>query len=100
MKRISIIICLSLISAFAFSQWTWQNPLPQGNTLNSVYFPDTNIGYSVGVYGTIIKSGDGGISWTILSSGITTDLHSVFFTYANTGYVVGEGENLIELTNM
>jgi hypothetical protein len=27
-----------LISILGFSQWCWQNPLPQGNGLRSVYF--------------------------------------------------------------
>ena len=28
--------------------WVWQNPLPQGNILNSVYFTDANNGYAAG----------------------------------------------------
>jgi hypothetical protein len=99
MKKNPILIYLSLISPFAYSQWTWQNPLPQGNTLNSVYFPDTNTGYAVGDYGTIVKSGDGGATWTKLLSGTTHFFTSVYFTDANSGYVVGEGETILKTTN-
>ena len=61
MKKLSFLICLTLISGFAFSQWTWQNPLPQGNALNSVCFTDANTGYVVGDCGTIVKTTNGGI---------------------------------------
>lgn len=27
-----------------FAQWTWQNPLPQGNTLHAVHFIDASAG--------------------------------------------------------
>jgi photosystem II stability/assembly factor-like uncharacterized protein len=89
MKKLSLLICLTLVSGFAFAQWTWQNPLPQGNTLNCVRFVDTNIGYAVGDVGTIIKTTDGGLTWTIQNSGTTADLYSVFFLDALTGYAVG-----------
>jgi hypothetical protein len=53
------------LSFLAFHQgytqdWQWQNPLPQGNLLNSVYFTDANKGFVVGDAGTIIKTTDGG----------------------------------------
>ena len=59
--------------------------------LNSVFFPDSNIGYAVGgwhLQGTIIKTSNGGKSWNILLNQIP-ELNSVFFTDINTGYVVG-----------
>ena len=97
MKKFLFSISLSLISVFAFSQWTWQNPLPQGNPLKSVYFTDSNTGYAVGDLGTILKTNNGGTTWTVLSSGTTNRLYSVYFTDANTGYAVG-GEYLSSLT--
>jgi len=89
MKKLLLIICLSVVSGFAMAQWNWQNPLPQGNALNSVFFPDANIGYAVGNYGTIVKTTNGGTDWDIESSGTTYNLTSVFFSDANTGYAVG-----------
>jgi len=40
-------------------QWIWQNPLPQGNTLQDFSFIDTNNGFAVGARGTILKTTDG-----------------------------------------
>src|SRR5215208_7438432 len=49
----------------ASSQWHWQNPLPQGNNLRGASFVDVNTGTVVGEYGTIVRTTDGGNSWTI-----------------------------------
>ena len=66
--------------------------LEENISLNSVFFPDYNVGYAVGesgCQGTIIKTSDGGKSWETLLSGISAPLRSVFFTDINTGYAVG-----------
>ena len=91
MKKFFFLLCFSFISVFAFSQWYWQNPLPQGNELDAIYFTDSNTGYAVGVPGTIIKTTDGGITWTISSGGNYTQLNSIFFTNNSTGYIAGNG---------
>jgi photosystem II stability/assembly factor-like uncharacterized protein len=57
--------------------------------LYSTYFLDANTGYAVGAGSTIIKTINGGATWTTLNSGIQEWLNSVFFTDANTGYAGG-----------
>ena len=52
-----------------------------------------DIGYVVGFGGTILKTTNGGSSWTSLSSGTTNDLYAVDFVDAFIGYAVGEGYN-------
>lgn len=90
MKRTAIILCFSLLATLTYAQWTWKNPLPQGNTLNSLCFIDATTGYSAGECGTILKTEDSGLTWTILSGGTTCDLYSVFFTDRDNGFVVGD----------
>jgi len=46
LTSISILILLTTSSMFA-QVWTWQNPLPQGNTLYGAQFVNTTTGYSV-----------------------------------------------------
>jgi len=99
MKKIYILLIAMSASNVANSQWTWQNPLPQGNTLWSVHFTDTNTGYAVGVYETILKTSDGGAGWTALSCRTNNWLSSVYFTDANTGYVAGTGGAILKTTN-
>jgi len=47
--------------------WLWQNPLPQGNSLNAVSFIDTLTATAVGDAGTILRTTDGGITWLLQS---------------------------------
>src|SRR5712671_1288482 len=81
------------------SQWHWQNPLPQGNNLRGASFVDTNTGTVVGEYGTIVRTTDGGNSWTIQTSGTTQTLWAVSFTDANNGTAVGEGGTIVRTTD-
>ena len=101
MKKLYISICLMLASLITFSQWNWQNPLPQGNTLLSTYFTSPDVGYTVGEHGTILKTTDGGISWNQQISGTNNSLNSVFFTSVDTGYIAGgySGELILKTTN-
>lgn len=57
MRKTAIILGLMLVAATSYAQqaWYWQNPLPQGNHLESVYFTDANNGWAVGGYGTILS---------------------------------------------
>ena len=89
MRKFYLALILCVISVSSFAQWTWQNPLPQGNTLNSVIFTDANTGYAVGESGTIIKTIDGGLNWTVLPTGTSNFLFSVCFANSNIGYAVG-----------
>jgi photosystem II stability/assembly factor-like uncharacterized protein len=75
------------------AQWEWQNPLPQGNNLESVFFTSLSTGYAVGLGGTILKTTDGGNNWSFQNSGTTAFLYSVYFTSENKGFVVGMGGN-------
>src|SRR4030095_8204166 len=81
------------------SQWVWQNPLPQGNNLRGAFFVDANTGTVVGEYGTIVRTTDGGNSWTIQASGTTQTLWAVSFTNANNGTAVGEGGVILRTTD-
>ena len=73
----------------AQQNWSWQNPLPQGNTLYSVKYISAAVGWAVGDLGTILKTTDGGTTWSTQTSGTTNNLWGVFFTDANNGTAVG-----------
>ena len=48
----------------AQSGWTWQNPLPQGNTLYAVHMIDSNTAIAFGAVGTVIRTTDRGARWS------------------------------------
>ena len=63
--------------------------------LNSVYFTSAKTGYAVGVGGTsgdsgiILKTINGGTSWSEQNAGLNNLLYSVYFSDSLTGYAVG-----------
>ena len=98
-KLFVLLIVLGAFVAQAFAQWEWQNPTPQGNTLNSVYFTNINTGYAAGKCGTIIKTTDGGVSWTVQNSGTANHLHSILFPLPDIGYAAGENGIILKTTD-
>jgi photosystem II stability/assembly factor-like uncharacterized protein len=71
------------------SGWLWGNPLPQGNTLRAMAFSGTT-GYAVGDFGTLLKTTDGGDTWSGLPAGTFSNLTEVETLDANT-VVAGGG---------
>jgi photosystem II stability/assembly factor-like uncharacterized protein len=43
--------------------WDWENPLPQGNTLQSILVQDAFTAVAVGNRGTVVRTQDGGQTW-------------------------------------
>jgi photosystem II stability/assembly factor-like uncharacterized protein len=72
------------------SGWYWGNPLPQGRTLNDLAFSSGGRGYAVGDFGAILRTDDGGSTWSGLSTGLTTDLRHVR-TISPDSFVVAGG---------
>ena len=66
-----------------------------------IVFPTATTGYVCGSDGTILKSVDRGINWTISNTGIPQEaaLYSVYFTTVDTGYVVGNFGNFYTTTD-
>jgi photosystem II stability/assembly factor-like uncharacterized protein len=80
-------IALVLIGLNLYAQWeTLSSEVTQ--SLNSVYFIDPNIGYTVGDYGTILKTDDGGATWKSQSSGTDQELIYVCSPEENNVFVV------------
>lgn len=79
--------------------WTWQNPYPQGTDINGISFPDSLHGYTVGIFGSINRTTDGGQTWIHCQSGVPHDLKGVSFSDANTGTAVGLGGTIVRTTD-
>jgi photosystem II stability/assembly factor-like uncharacterized protein len=78
--------------------------------LNSLCFTDSNTGYAVGCHSTgdlyteggiILKTLNGGTTWmeVYVGDGGTGCLNSVYFSDANTGFVVGDDGTIIKTIN-
>ena len=84
-----------LATQICFGQWFWQNLLPTGNYLRSVKFISSEIGWTVGAGGTIIKTTDGGDNWIQQASGTTNNLYGLCFTDINNDTAVGDDGTIL-----
>jgi photosystem II stability/assembly factor-like uncharacterized protein len=94
-----IFITFILFSKLSYSQWTNQNPVPNGNDLLSTFFIDDNTGWIVGSEGFLKKTTNAGIDWIMQNSGTNLTLKSVQFVTQNTGWICGEGGLIIKTTD-
>ncbi len=89
----AILFISALGAANLDAQGNWQQILPPGATTNQMtglFFMDAHTGWSVGDYGTIQKTSDGGITWRIIPIPWLTPLRDVFFVSGKTGFIVGQ----------
>lgn len=87
--RLIVIVLMALLIPFGLkAQLSWVNPIPQGNNLNAIHYTNSNVGTAVGKFGTIIRTTDAGVSWTVQESGTNVNLNGVFFTDPNNGFAV------------
>jgi photosystem II stability/assembly factor-like uncharacterized protein len=96
---ISFALLFAFCAVKAQDAWLWQNPLPQGNHLNDVVVVDENKMIAVGNGGTILTTTDRGESWDIdYYEDIGTQLYSVDFIDASTGWICGTRDALTDST--
>lgn len=81
------------------SVWVWVNPATTANNLLSVAQTDVQTAVVVGDYGTILRTSDGGNSWSIQSSGTSIPLNDVYFADSFTGTAVGWNGVILSTVN-
>lgn len=79
------------------SGWAWGSPTPTGANLLDVGFSGTT-GYAVGESGTMLKTSDGGATWTGLRTGVAGNLTGVQVLSPDV-VVVGGGCSALLSTN-
>ncbi len=99
-KRIAFVLALLLTSTNSFSQvWT---PLTTNitNNLKACFFLDANTGWVAGDSGTVIKTTDGGNTWSMRqNTGTINPLRSIYFINSTTGWAGGNSGELIKTTD-
>ena len=80
------------VDSLGQSSWSWLNPSTQGNPLAGLGFFDAQHGIAVGEAGTIIRTDDGGATWTNTShaAGINTSFIALDIVDAQMAIAVGE----------
>lgn len=70
--------------------------------LNALHFINNDVGYVVGAYFTILKTTDGGYTWTDLSlpaNNSSDKYNDVYFLSADTGFVIEKNDRLLKTTD-
>jgi photosystem II stability/assembly factor-like uncharacterized protein len=62
---------------------------PTSNSLHGVAFADEKIGVAVGDEGTIIRTTNGGVTWSVVNSDVIYNLYGIHFINESTGIIVG-----------
>jgi len=82
-----------------FSAYTSYNT-GSANNLYGVYFINSNTGFACGDAGSVYKSVNGGLNWTLSNSGIpSVKLNSVNFSSSSIGRVVGNNGSIYYTNN-
>lgn len=76
--------------------WNWGNPLPQGNTLRELDSAGQRV-YAGGESGTLLRSNDGGNSWTSVRTGLLDSIATI--RVLNPDSVVFAGECALRRTD-
>src|SRR5947207_13663145 len=70
--------------------WQWQNPLPQGNTINSIRVAaDKKYGWAVGSDGAILRTRNGGFEWEAQNSPASTTLYGLYVKDKSSAVISG-----------
>ncbi len=93
----------------SYDYWYGWHRIPKRNdtvvmvtrrNLNGLCFPvDTLVGYIVGDSGTVLKTVNGGKSFTFCASGTDCNLYAVDFPSRDTGYAVGADGVILKTTD-
>lgn len=86
--RIKIIQLLSIL-CFSVANAQWQPLSSTANEdLNDVQCLTEDIVYAAGNAGTLVKTVNGGSSWSVINTGITENLVKIYFVDENKGYAL------------
>lgn len=77
---------------------TWSLTYLDGNH-KSIFFNDESEGWICGDNGRIYKTTNGGISWVIVNSGVSSALNQITFSDHNTGIISGSNNKILKTTD-
>jgi len=78
--------------------WLLQNS-GISTAIKSIYFYDSQNGYTIGTNGTVLHSANAGQNWNVLAMLSGNDYSSIKFINQNTGWAIGENGVIRKTTN-
>jgi photosystem II stability/assembly factor-like uncharacterized protein len=96
MKKLLILqACLFIASTIVYSQWSWQNPLPQGNALSTISFFDSSHGWVTGAGGILMCTTDAGKQWKVVHTPLMETILQHSFNSQQSGWLLYYPSNKI-----
>lgn len=95
MKKIILLIVAGLffatnaLNAQIDDGWVEAGNVAYNSTLKSIVFTTIDKGFAVGNGGSLMKTTNGGLSWTAYSTGYSFHFQEIFFVNENIGFLVG-----------
>jgi len=99
MKTLLTTLVIFLLSNTVIGQWYTLSPSPSFNNLKSVYFINSNTGWIGGSGGTILKTMNGGSSWTAQSITSPYTVYDIKFVSDNVGFLCTGDGKIFKTTN-
>jgi photosystem II stability/assembly factor-like uncharacterized protein len=94
MKKVFFLLFALFSGSGSSAQWFPKNPGTE-KLINATCFNNGYSGYAAGDCGTILKTDDGGNTWTTQSSHVNVSLYTVKFPAADTGFVAGDSGTIL-----
>jgi photosystem II stability/assembly factor-like uncharacterized protein len=66
------------------------------STMYGLYFVNTDTGYAAGDNGSVLKTTNGGSSWSSLTTGVSDFLFNIYFVDDTTGFACGNSGRIIK----
>jgi photosystem II stability/assembly factor-like uncharacterized protein len=101
MKQFITILALVIFSSVSVYSQNWDklSPYPGTDQISDIYFYNSNLGFGVTSNGFILRTSDGGTTWTEIYCGHSDVIHGIYFTDENTGYACGYRKWILKSTD-
>jgi len=101
LRQLILLGFLFVVSGARASSWEyhWAHPTPEGNAIHAFAFPSASRGYAVGLFGTVLRTDDGGTSWVRVQDYLTLGQHLYDVVALDTETLVAVGEGIFRSTD-
>lgn len=100
MKRITLLFLVYCLIPFSsYCQWSWSHPTPTGNALTQLSFINNATGWIAGNGGTLLKTTNGGSSWTSQFAGHLDKITGLEFPDSLNGFMSASSELYVSINS-
>ncbi|GMU87651.1 MAG: hypothetical protein AMXMBFR48_28920 [Ignavibacteriales bacterium] len=99
MKRLYILLVLLSYSSVLYSQWKWINPYHASTVVIKIQAVSSYTIWALGAYGNLMKSQDGGLTWSVQRPDISVDISDMWFVDSLKGFITGNSGYLYKTTD-